>query len=57
MVGRENAIIMDNVKGWTALSMSEMLVKASRRKDWQGICAESSLMSPDDPIGQGTELN
>ena len=27
------------------------------QKDWKRICAESSLMSPDDATGQGTELN
>ena len=30
------------------------LTMSSRRKDWKRISAESS---PDDPIGQGTELN
>ena len=28
-----------------------------RKKDWKRISAESSIMSPDNPIGQGTELN
>ena len=30
---------------------------ASCRKDWKKISAESSLMFPNDPVGQGTELN
>ena len=44
---------MDNIIS----SMPELLTRASCRKDWKGISAESSLMSPDDPIGQRTEMN
>ena len=37
--------------------MAELPKRASCRKDWKRISVESSLMSPDDPIGQRTELN
>ena len=46
----------DNIKEWTYLPMPQLFTKASCRKDWKGISAESSLMVPAD-IGQGTELN
>ena len=42
---------MDNIKKWTSLAMPELLTRASCRKDWKWISAESSLMSPEDPIG------
>ena len=48
---------MDNMKEGTSLPMPELLLRASCRKDWKRISAETSLMSPDDAIGQGTELN
>ena len=49
---------MDNVKEWTSLSMTELLtIDSDCRKDWKRISAELSLVSPDDPVGQGTELN
>ena len=52
---------MDNIKKWTSLPMPELLTKASCRTDWKRISAKSSLMppppSPDDPVGQGSELN
>ena len=50
---------MDNVERWSSLLMPESFMKASRRKDWKKISAESSLMSPapDDPMSQGIELN
>ena len=48
---------MDNDKEWTYLPMPELLKRASCRKDWKRISAESSLTSLDDPIGKGTELN
>ena len=54
---------MENNKEWTSLPMPELLTRASCRKDWRGISAELSLMppplpltTPDDPIGQETEL-
>ena len=39
-------------------SLLELLKRASCRKDWKRISAESSTphVPPDDPIGQGTEL-
>ena len=36
---------MDNVKEWTSLPMPELLTRASCRKDWKKISAESFLMS------------
>ena len=48
---------MDNIIDWTPLPLSEVLTMASCRKDWKRFSAESSVMSSDDPIGQGTELN
>ena len=37
--------------------MAKLRTRASCRKDWRKISAELSLMTPDSPIGQGTELN
>ena len=57
---RKRKCWMDNVKEWTSLPMPELLTRASCRKIWKKISAEASLMppsSPDDPVGQGTELN
>ena len=48
---------MDNIKEWISLDMPEQLTMAFCREDWLRISAESSLVSPDDPVGQGTELN
>ena len=48
---------MDNIKERTSLPMPELPTKAFCMKDWKKISGESSLMSPNDPIGQGTELN
>ena len=45
---------MDNIKKWTSLPM--LLTRASCRKDWKMISAESSLMSPQRSNRQGTEL-
>ena len=36
--------------------MLELLMVASRRKDWKRTSAESSVMSPDDPNSQKTKL-
>ena len=55
--GQQRKCWMDNVKELTSLPMPELLTRASCRKDWKRISAESSLMTPSDPIGQGTELN
>ena len=46
---------MDNIKEWMSLPMPELLTMTCR-KDWRKISAESSVMSPYDPVGQGTEL-
>ena len=47
--GRQRKCWMDNVKEWTSLLMPQLLTRASCRKDWKGISAESSLMSPRRP--------
>ena len=41
---------MENIKDWTSLPTPELLTKASCRKDWLRISAETSLMSPRRPI-------
>ena len=48
---------MDNIKDWTYPPMPELLSRTSCKKGWKRISAESSPVSPDNPIGQGTELN
>ena len=48
---------MENVKEWTSLPMTELFKRASRTEDWKRNPVESSVMSLDDPIGQGTKLN
>ena len=45
-LGRQRKYWMDNIKEWTSLPMPELPTKASCRKDWKRISAESSLMSP-----------
>ena len=54
--GRQKKCWMDNIEEWTYLPMPELLTRASCRKGWRSISAEPSLMIPDDPVGQGTEL-
>ena len=44
----------DNVK--ESGTVPELLETAFWRKDWKRISAESSLIAPNDPIGQRTEL-
>ena len=44
--GRQRKCWLDNIKGWTYLPIPELLTRASCRKDWKRIFAESSLMSP-----------
>ena len=55
--GRQRKCWMDNIKERTSLPMPELLIMASCRKHWKKISALLSLTSPDDAIGQGTELN
>ena len=55
--GRQMKCWMDNIKEWTYLPMPELLTRAPCREDCRRISAESSLMPPDDPVGQETELN
>ena len=47
---------MDDIKEWTSLPMPELHMMSCRRKDWK-ISAESSIMSPNDTISRGAELN
>ena len=44
--GRQRKRWMDNVEEWTCLPMPELLTRASCTKDWEGISAESSLITP-----------
>ena len=44
--GQQRKCWMDNIKQWTSLSTPELLAKASCRKDWKSISAESSAMYP-----------
>ena len=55
--GRQRKCWMDNIKEWTTLPMPKLLTRTSCRKDGKRKSAESSRMSPDETIGQGTELN
>ena len=57
--GRQRKCWMARFKEWTSLLMLELLAVASCRKDWKRISDKSSVISvtPDDPIGRGTELN
>ena len=55
MVGRRNAGW--TTSEWTSLPMPKPLARAFCRKVWKRISTESSLMSPNDTVGQGTELN
>ena len=57
--GLQKKCWMDNIEQWTSLPVPELLTRASCRKDWKRISAESSLMSPRPPIRSmdWTELN
>ena len=48
---------MDNIKEWTSLPIPELLMMASSREQWKRISAESSGVLPNNPIGQGTNIN
>ena len=49
---------MDHVKEWISPPMPELLAMASRIKDWKRISVVNRLSRPpDDPVGQGAELN
>ena len=41
--GRQRKCWMDNIEEWTSLPKPELLTRASCRKDWKRISAESSL--------------
>ena len=51
VVGGGNAGLKTSKSGRPRLS------RTSCKKDWKRVSDELSLMSPNDPIGQGTELN
>ena len=71
--GRQRKCWMDNKKEWTSLPMLELLTRASCRTDWNwkrnsaesALCSppprvcvlQSPTLTPDNPIGQGTDLN
>ena len=59
VVGRGNAGWTTSEREWTSLSMPKLLSRASCRKDWKRISAESFLMSLRRPNGSRdrTELN
>ena len=42
--GRQRNCWMDNIKDWTFLPMTDLLTRASCRKDWKRISAESPLI-------------
>ena len=44
---------VDNIKEWASLPMPELLTRASCKKDWKRISAESSLMPPPPTGGRG----
>ena len=44
--GRQRKCWMDNIKEWTSLPMSILPTRASCRKDWKRISADSSFVSP-----------
>ena len=56
--GRQKKCWIDNIKEWTSLPMPELPTRASCRKDWKRISAESSLMTIQSVKGlDWTELN
>ena len=55
--GQQRQNWMDNIRKWTSMPLVKLFTMASCRKDWKKISAESSHMFPNDPVGQGTELN
>ena len=44
--GQQGNCWMDNIKKWTSLPVSELLTRASCRRDWKRIPGESSLTPP-----------
>ena len=50
--GQQRKCWMDNIKEWTFLPTPDLLTRACCEKEnWKKISAESSLTSPDDPVG------
>ena len=50
---------MDNIKEWTFLPMPELITMASyskkKKKREKRISSETSLISPNNPVGQGVK--
>ena len=44
--GRQRKCWMDNIREWPCLPMPELLTRASCRKDWKRVSAESFFMTP-----------
>ena len=56
--GRHRKCWMDNIKQWTSLPMPELLTRAyCKKKSGRGSLRNRPSCPPDDPIGQGTDLN
>ena len=55
--GQKRKCWMDDIKEWTSLPMPNLLTRAFCRKDWKRSLLNRTSCPPDDPIGQGTELN
>ena len=47
--GQQRKCWMDHIKEWTSLPMPELLTRASCRKDWKRITAESSVLTSTQP--------
>ena len=48
---------MENIKGGRSLPVPQLLTMASAEKTRKGFLLNHLSCSPDDPVGQGTELN
>ena len=56
--GRQKKYWMDNIKEWASLPMPEPLTMASCRKRLEeNLLLNRLSRTPDDPIGQWTDLN
>ena len=51
--GQRRKCLMDNIKEWTSLPMPELLTRASCRKDWKRISADSPVVLP--PVTQSVK--
>ena len=57
VVGRRNAGWTTSKRGHPCRRQNSSLGPPEEKKNWKRIPVESSLISRDNPIGQGTELN